>query len=197
MAAETQSVGSADILLSALGGLTEGMTDADEIASAVDAWFDASVGDGGYLDTIYGGSEAAVSGLKVSDNTEISLSVTASDTSIRDVLKGLALAALASDSVSYSDDLKLDLATRAAQKLLSADTGLVETQARLGVAELAVETAGTRNSAEKTSLNTARTSLIGADSYESATALQAVQTQLETLYTLTSQLSDMSLVNYL
>ena len=54
-----------------------------------------------------------------------------------------------------------------------------------------------RAAAEATALGLAREALIGADPYEAAAALEAAETQLETLYTLTARISRLSLVNFL
>ncbi len=43
----------------------------------------------------------------------------------------------------------------------------------------------------------ARTELIGADPYDTATEMEAVQGQLETLYTVTARLSRLSLADFL
>ena len=54
-----------------------------------------------------------------------------------------------------------------------------------------------RNAAEASALQIARNGLVAADPYDTATAIQAVQTQIETLYTLTARLSRLSLTDYL
>ncbi len=198
IAVDTVSVRSAEDLMSSLAAATAGLTQADDIAEAVTQWFDAAPGGGGYLDTMFGGSQTGVSGIALSEETSITIPVTAADPAIRDVIKGLALAALAADAGStLPDSQRQSLANLSAGALLASDSGLIETQAQLGGLESLVETAETRNGAEKTTLSTARLDLIGADSYETSTALKAAQSQLEILYTLTARLSDLSLANYL
>ena len=80
---------------------------------------------------------------------------------------------------------------------MSASSALTSARTVVGVAEAAVSAARTRNSAERTSLETARLGMVAADPYDTSTALKAVQTQLETLYALTSRLSGMHLTDYL
>lgn len=198
IAVDAVSVGTTQDLMSSLATATSGLTQADDIADAVTQWFDAPTGGGGYLDTMFGGSQTGIADLDLSDESSIAIPVTAADRSVRDVIRGLALAALAADTTSpLSDSQRQRLANLSAGALLESDGGLIETQARLGVLEALVETAATRNGAEETTLSTARLDLIGADEYETSTALKAAQSQLETLYTLTARLSDLSLANYL
>ena len=69
--------------------------------------------------------------------------------------------------------------------------------ARLGRAEAQIEIASARNSAESTALQIARTGMLAADPYETATKLQETQTQLEMIYSITARMTRLSLVDYL
>jgi flagellar hook-associated protein 3 FlgL len=90
-----------------------------------------------------------------------------------------------------------DLAGRGADLLLSGLQPLIAVRADLGVTEARIEEARVANAAETTSLAQARNGLVAADPFEAATALEAVTTQLETLYALTARVSRLSLTNYL
>lgn len=192
------AVSSSDTLIAGLKTATAGLTTAHEIASAVDQWFDAPVGGGGYMDTVFGGSTKSLSGIQISDTLSISIPMTAADTAIRNTLQGLSLAALAAtDGLAMPDAQRQEIATLAANRLMVGDTAIVVKQADLGQIESRVDAAKTRNSAEKTGLGLARIDMVGADGYETATALEAARQQLEILYTLNTKLSQLSLVNYL
>lgn len=197
-ASDTTPVVEADAILTALSTQIAGLTNAADIDAAVAAWFDAPQGGGGFLDTAYFGSDLASGPVQVAEGEGISLDLRTSTPGLRQTLTGFAMAALVGrDMVPQDDQLRADLAQAAGEHLLSAESALVSFRADLGVAEAAIEDARTRNSAEKSSLELARAELIGADPYESATALQAIETQLETLYTLTARLSALSLADYL
>lgn len=185
----------ADTILSALAAQTAGMSDAQTISDTIDAWFTAPAGTGGYSDLAYRGSSATISGLRISEEDSIAIPVTANETSLRDTLKGLAMASLASDTTDVS--LQGALAARAASLLQSSDVKLTDTRATLGVIGSKIEKSTAQNAANKTALELARTHLIGAENYDSATALTAAQTQLDTLYAMTSRLSALSLTHYL
>lgn len=185
-------------IMAALGASVSGMTLVEDIVTAVDDWFDAPAGGGGYLDVAYLGSDTALAGFAVADTDTVELPLTAADPTLRDALKGFALAALvAQDLVPDTHDLRVSLAQTAGEKIISAEGNLTALQSELGTTEGIISSAQTRNAAQKTSLQIAKGELIGVDAYESATALEAVQTQLDTLYTLTTRLSQLSLTDYL
>ncbi|HEY0214010.1 MAG TPA: flagellin [Paenirhodobacter sp.] len=198
---QTQPFASSQDILSALSLTVSGMTDADQILAQIDAWF-ATPTDPAQTDQFaavaYKGSAVPTSGTRISDTETLTFPVTGNDTSIRDTLKGLALAALVSaGTFAGSDDLRMSLSQSAGLYLTTADYNLATTRGKVGVAEEQISDALTSHTAEITSIGLAKTKLIEADSYETATALEAVETQLKTLYTLTSRLSQLSLTNYL
>ena len=63
--------------------------------------------------------------------------------------------------------------------------------------EARLDAAVTRNSAETSALEMTRADLIGVDSFETATRLEASQTQLETLYAITARMQRLNLADYL
>ncbi|SOC06714.1 flagellin [Rhodobacter maris] len=197
VATDTRPVASADDILAALKAETSGMTTATEIIEAVNDWFDQPEGSGsGFLDEAYFGSTTATSAVAVSETESAQLTVTAADPAIRNMLKGFALAALATDD-TLSETARAALASSAGGQIINAENALTTTRANLGSVEELISDAQTRNANQKTALSLAQLDLIGVDEYDTATALEAVETQLETLYTLTSRLSQLSLTDYI
>jgi flagellar hook-associated protein 3 FlgL len=175
-----------------------GQTTAAGVASAVTAWFDAPPGGGGYLDTVYGGSSTTLSPFHIAEGETASLDITAADPAIRNTLKGLALAAVVAEGVLPGDFAGHALLTKTAgEKLLASNDQLAILRARIGTVEGHIDEVATRNSAHRSALEIARTEIIAADPYETASALEAVQTQIETLYSLTARLSRLTLADYL
>ena len=194
----TRPVVEADEILAALSTVVSGLSTADGIITAVDDWFAAPAGSGGYTDLAYQGGDSALAPQRVSETVSVSAGVTAKDDRLRDVLQGLALSALVARGAVPSDSsLRSQLLGESGRQVMSASSSLTSVRAEVGVAEAAVSDAQTRNSAERTGLETARLGMVSADPYDTATALKAVQTQLETLYALTSRLSGMHLTDYL
>lgn len=83
------------------------------------------------------------------------------------------------------------------EDLLTSQGALTAVRADLGYAESRLDESKVRLSAERASFEMSRNELLGVDPYETATRLEAVQFQLESLYTVTARLSQLSLVRYL
>jgi flagellar hook-associated protein 3 FlgL len=160
----------------------------------ISAWFDAP---SGYATTAYLGGPAAQD-LPISPRDKVWLGVTADDPAFRAAIKGLATAALVDDSaLGFSDDQRKALANRAGETVLSATDALVGLGARLGISEARIDTAQSRNQAELLSLEMAQSDLTGSDPYALATELEAVQTNLEMLYSITARLSRLHLTDFI
>ncbi len=197
-ATDTRPLASADEILLDLGTAIAGATGTTDIMAAVDTWFDAPAGAGGFMDQAYVGGTTPLSPFRIGDGEAAQLSVTAADPRIRESLKGLAVAALISDGALAGNDTERARLTRAAgERVIAADGTLALVRASVGTTEGQLANAATRNSAEASALTLARNGLIAADPYDTASALEAVQTQLETLYTLTARLSRLSLTDFL
>ncbi|MFT3690566.1 flagellin [Paenirhodobacter sp.] len=186
------------MILSELSAVVSGKTTAEDIVSAVDVWFSAGKGSGGFLDTAYSGSIEHLSGLIVSDDEQVTLPATAADDALRNTLKGFAITALiARDLVPTDPALRQSLVKTAGTQLLASDDDLSHLRASVGVTEAKISNAQTANKNEETALGLARAELVNVDEYETATALKAVESQMKTLYTLTARLSDLSLTDYI
>lgn len=197
-ASDQMPVASGSDMLGWLREAVDGETGATGIVAKLDAWFDAPAGEGGYLDLAYRGSTEAIGPIPLGAGETTNLPFTAADPEVRDTLKGLALAALVSDGLLAGDDIERARLTRiAGQKVMSGDERLIAMQTRLGMQEQTIAVATSRNAAETTALTTARAGLAEADPYETATALEAVRNQIETLYTVTARMSRLSLTNFL
>lgn len=185
-------------LLAALNGAIAGQTTASGIAAAVTAWFDAPAGGGGYADTIYGGSATPLSPIAIGEGESAVIGLTADDDTLRDTLKGLALGALVAEGALPNDPAARAWLVRAAgETLMTATTDLAGLRANLGSVEGHIQAIATRNTAEASALEIARGEIVAADPYATASELEAVTTQLETLYTLTARLSRLTLTDFL
>jgi len=193
-ATDHSAVTDADTMMTALQGAITGAVSASDIDTAVDVWF---ADPAGYGATVYQGG-AAQGSVDISPDQRVQLGVTAKDPAIAAMLKGMAMATLLQrGALAGNDASRADLAKRAGMVLARATGPFVELMARLGTAEATIISAGVRNEAEKTSLETARLSLLSVDPYEAASKLREAQTQLETLYSVTARMARLSLVNYL
>ena len=89
------------------------------------------------------------------------------------------------------------LTHQAMQTTTTAITETTSEQTTLGLAQSRTEAATTRISAQQKILNQSVLNLEEVDPYEAATRVNALKTQIETSYSLTVQLQNMSLLNYL
>ena len=194
MSTDQNAIADEDTLLAALDTEIIGATSAQDIDTRVTAWFNSATGYGavGYL------GNSPLSPLAIAPGETADLGFTAADPGIRDTLKGLAMAALLDRGALAGDtQARADLARRAGENLVSSQSSRANMAARLGTAEGQIEAAATRNSAETSSLQIARNGITGVDPYETASKLEATRQQIEMLYTLTSRISRLSLVDYL
>lgn len=188
------AVASADDILAALTTATAGATTAADLEAAVAAWFDDPAG---YEATAYLGG-AGRSAVSVAAGETVTLGTTANDPAIREVLKGLAMAALLdTGALSGNEAERAALATSAGEQLAEAENARAHLAARVGMAEAHIAAATTRNEAEYTALSVARTGLVSVDTYEVAARLEEAETQLNLLYTVTARMTRLSLADYL
>ncbi|PKP75535.1 MAG: flagellar biosynthesis protein FlgL [Alphaproteobacteria bacterium HGW-Alphaproteobacteria-6] len=197
-ATDAKPIAGSQAILDALAPVIAGQVTAQGVVDAVAAFFDAPAGGGGYLDTIYGGSAAPLAAFRIAPGDQAGLELTAADPAIRDTLEALSLAALVADGALAGDRTGRALVLRrSGEGLLAAGDALTAAQARVGTAEARIEAAATRNAAEASMLGIERSRIVAADPFETATALEAVQTQIETLYNITARLSRLSLADFL
>ncbi|NJM83931.1 MAG: flagellar biosynthesis protein FlgL, partial [Tabrizicola sp.] len=186
-------LGSADDLLGALETAVTGALTANDVATAVQSWFTDPLGYGAF----YQGG-AGLAPLGVSPGEEVDLDATALEPAVRDTLAGLAMAALLDRGLmTGQQEMRADIAQRAGLQLHASEDSRALLAARIGTAEARIDGARTRNSAETSALEIARTDRLAVDPYEAATRLQSLQTQLESLYLITSRVSRLSLAEYL
>ncbi|MEL6639896.1 MAG: flagellin [Pseudomonadota bacterium] len=178
-------------ILAALGGAT----DFAKIEATVNAWFDDP---GGGFETVgYLGEDGAFLARRLDENRIASIPARADTPEIRATLKGAALAALADQIPGLAQATRTDLLFQGGLQLHSAASSIVDVQARIGFLEGEVERVITAQTAEVSALSQARNDLVNDDPFETASALQALQVQLETHYQMTARLSRLSLAEYI
>lgn len=185
----------AETMMADLRAAVAGQTTAAGVTAVVNAWF----GPGGDFETVhYQGSTTPLAPFHLADGVSVTLSGTASDARLRDVLEGLALGALLTDGPLSGNIAELKaLSQDAGQALLSAQSGLQELSAEIGSAEASIEQITVRNRTATAALELARNDIVEADAYETASRLEVLQSQLELLYAVTARTSELSLAAFL
>jgi flagellar hook-associated protein 3 FlgL len=185
----------ADAFLGELETVVAGATTAADVETALDAWFASPAGFDSFA---YQGSTTGLAPLKMSETASMSVDIRADDKVFKDILKGLAMAAMAdAPGTSLSAGEKGKLFSQSGTALLTAESGLIGLAAKLGVAQEQIDQWSVRNQSELAGLQYAKGALLTVDPYETATELEAAQFQLESLYAVTVRLSQLSLVNFL
>jgi flagellar hook-associated protein 3 FlgL len=196
VASDGAAVASADEILSAIetAVIGAGAVSAADIEIAVTAWFqDPS----GYAAVGYLGGDVTPA-LAISAEDKLDIGFTAADPAIRDTLRSMAMVALVQRGNVIADvETGAALTYAAGNNMLQNQSDRAVLTGRLGLAQARIDLAQTRNESEGSALQLARSDLLSVDPFEAATRLEAAQTQLETLYSVTSRLSRLSLVDFL
>lgn len=196
VATDGPALASADSILADLQIAIAGQTTAAGIEAAVDNWFNTS--GGGFETTGYLGSSTSLTPFKIGVGQEADLPITAANSTVRDTLKGLAFAALVSEGALAGDLSEQALLLRnAGNELLTAQDKQTEMRAGVGTVEAQIDTVFAQTVSEISGLEIVKSELLSVDLYGAASELEAVQTQLETLYALTARMSRLSLVDFL
>lgn len=173
-----------------------GLTTAEDVMTAADAFFGT---EGGAFDTlIYRGADADFAPFVLGGGQTVRLDIRADDPVLKSVIKTAAV-------TSLIEDMSPNLASTEIENLFNAVTGraaadqdrLTRLRGELGFAEQRIDIRNAELASRQSSTELARNNLLSVDMYQSATELEAVQQQLETLYTLTARSSRLSLVNFL
>ncbi|KGJ17446.1 flagellin [Paracoccus sanguinis] len=173
-----------------------GMTDPVAISGTLDAWF-SSDSAGGFLDQAFRGNTEATS-TGVSPDTTIQRDLNASASEFRTLLKGLAMAALAGEpAAALPHGAKSVLIRAAGRELSEASLGIVRTRATLGMQQESIDQALARNAAEGSALSIARSDILAADPYQTASELTQTEANLQNLYALTARMTKLSLTDYI
>lgn len=195
-------------LLAAVGAAVAEVdpADPDAILDAVAAYFDpeAPTGPGDPPsfngDAIYRGASDRGPPVELADGEYLAYGIRADDPALRDMMRGLSLAAVAEDRYKAGDISRATLETlldEAGRTLIAATDGVTALRSGLGMAEARIEAADARTTAQRDTLARARADLIGRDPYEAASRVVELQTQLEAIYAITARSTQLSLLNFL
>jgi len=159
----------------------------------VETWFDDPAG--GFQTGFFRGGDGDAPTVELNKGERAATSVRGDDRSLRDTMRGLAIAALAGEA---TDDGARDRMNDASTGILSTAGGdVLDLQSRLGVSEERVANALAERGAEVTTLSIAYNGLTSVDQAEAATEMRLLESQLEASYLTTSRMANLTLTNYL
>lgn len=193
---DTPALADAPTIMSALTSIVAGLNDAASVEAAIDAWFDTP--GGGYETVAYTGSSNTASVYQIAEGESVSISTSALTPEIRGVVKAHAKAALLETGLlSAFPGERAAFADLAGRDMMGQQPGLILERAKLGATEARIALVQETQATTKSALEMMRASIVEADPFETASRLEATRTQLETIYTVTARLSQLSLSNYL
>lgn len=193
-ATNQSAVAGADTILTALKTELIGATTAEEAMQRISDWFDDPAG---YVAVAYQG-DVPLAPVEVSSGNKVWLGVTAEDKAFRNMLKGLSGAALLDDpGMPLATNLLKPLARLSAEALIGGNDDMTLLAAKLGVSESRIDAANSRTAVDLLAQEMEQGDLVRSDSERLAIELEAVQTNLESLYAITARLSRMSLTDFL
>jgi flagellar hook-associated protein 3 FlgL len=193
---DASPIASADTLMDAVISAVSGATDALGVIAALDAFFGDS--GGGFETVIYQGGSQDMSPFRLGEGEAVRLSIRADNSVLRGALKDTVMASLVGeDTLALNGGERLALLRQASGSMRTQIDGLTNLRSDLGYAEGRIGQSASRNAAERTSLLMARGDLLSVDLFDTASKLEQVQLQLETIYTLTARTSRLNLVNFL
>jgi flagellar hook-associated protein 3 FlgL len=133
---------------------------------------------------------------RISNNLTETTSVTANDRSFVSMAEGLTMLSQYAN-LNLSSDAYTALMQQAQLTMTNANNQFTEVAASLGTMQAAVANASSSISLQQNMLNTQLNAAEGVNSYQVATQLTNLTTQLQVAFSLTSQLHKLSLVNFL
>jgi flagellar hook-associated protein 3 FlgL len=184
-------------LMSNIGSVvTAAMADPTSTTASISAAAQAVSGTG------LGVSSAAVNGgtvnIKADDNASISIGLTANNPGFADIMRGMAIVANLPQPTTPAEQTTYWSAINSAISLINGGATTVDNaQAALGDQAANVDSLITQHSDTSDNLQTYYGSVEDVDMADAATKFSALQTQLQTSYSLISSMKDITLVNYL
>ncbi|MEO0912132.1 MAG: flagellin [Pseudomonadota bacterium] len=183
-------------ILADVQALINAAPDSATALTDVDAYFDTP--GGAFETTIYGGATEDAPAVLTPDGDRIEFMVRADAQPLRDLIKGLAVAA-SFDSTTFAGLAPDQTAVyqSASRTIENARQDIVEMRAELGIAEQNIAKTQAYIETQTSALEIARNEVAGVDQYEAATRFAALENQLQAAYTVTARISNLNLTNFL
>ena len=192
-ATDRPAIAPAQEILDEVRTAISGLNTAAEINAAMDTFFGA----GGTFETsIYNGGAGEAAQIEITEGDNVKLEVKADEQAFRDIIRGLAIGVVVSEA-GLNDEESSALVADASQKMVDGVDEVAILISETGLSEQRIITAQTRNNAEIVVLNEAYNAMTGRDGFDAATRAQEIEVQLQTTYTITSRLAQLTFNNYI
>lgn len=170
-------------------------TPGDAIA-AVDAWFDTPAG--AFETLAYSGSTTGFASIPIRDDETVTFGLRADGETVREMLKALSFAALASDpSLGFDVADQKTLLDQGFGSLIKVDRQITEERSGLGLTEAMIEASRVSVETDLERIARDRLKLIGVDQFKVTSEFEVAQQQLEIFYRIAARQGQVSLAEYL
>ncbi|WP_435256722.1 flagellin [Thioclava sp. FR2] len=194
MATNGKAIADGKLIIGELNSLTSSARTADEIAGIVSDWFDDPAG---FESFAYQG-QATEPPAVLSPEGQTVAGTTALDPKIKAALAGLALASLIDHpALTPTGADRMSLRERALSMLYSGQDDVTDLASRIGADQSRIAGLQSRYQAEDLSFQIAISEIVTADPAQTAMELEAVRTNLETVYSVTARISRLTLADFL
>ncbi len=195
-ALDQRAVAPTEVIISDISAIVAGAADSTAALVAIDDYFFSPAG--GFETNVFLGATQNGPPFRGESGEIIEYAQRADSFGIRNAIRALTIAVIASDAPNFLDTSdQVDLLREAGNSAIVATGDVTNLRETLGFAEGRIESAEARNRSMSGVFELERSSMISTDPYETATKFEALQIQLQTIYTITARLSNLSLTNYL
>ena len=196
-ATDRAAVEDPDVILAEIESRVATAPDAATVVNIVNDYFFADPA--GYASTGYIGSTADAASAEVADGESISFALRGDDAVFRQALESIALVVIAGEEsfAGTNRDEKQALLEAASGQVISSSSDIVIARGELGVAEARIEELRVQAEAQRQTLEEARNRIVIRDQFEAVTEFTALETQLQTVFSITARLSGLNLTNFL
>ena len=195
-ALDQQAIAPAEIIINDISAIVAAAADSTVALAAIDDYFYSPAG--GFETNVFMGAIQDSPPFRDKNGELFEYAQRADSLEIRNAIRAFTIAAVAADAPNFlgtSD--QVDLLREAGISAIAATGDITTLREALGFAEGRIEGAEARNQSMSGIFELERASMISADPYETATKFEALQVQLQTIYTITARLSSLSLTNFL
>lgn len=183
----------AETLLTDIRAIFAGAADNAQLQADLDAYFNDPAG--GFATNIYTGGAGDAARTEISEGELINYSAKADEQPVRDLLRSLSTLVVANENTTFAD--REAALSDAGGGLIQAANDMVSMRARVGAAEERIAAADKRLEAEATAFSATYNERTARDPFEAASRLQALESQLQASYVVTSRISQLTLANFL
>ena len=193
---DQRAISSVDDIINDISVIVVGAASTTDALLEIEEYF-YSAG-GGFEVNIFTGSALDASPLRREGGTVVEYAQKADSFGIRKTIQALSMAAVGSDASNFSGAVvQGDLLREAGHVSIQATADIIELRETLGFVEGQIEAEKVRNQAMSAVFELEHSAILSADPYETVTKFEALQGQLQTIYTVTARLSNLSLTNFL